>query len=318
MNKRRIVYMMLMVISLLVGCSNEHFQEINPHQSFVASINILEPSLTVYDKKAEEIATWSFDKAYTGGTLIGFDLIILYGHQLDEADLYELSSGKRIKTLPTGLGVTNAYYDDASEQLFITNSKTNELSSYNIRGKLIKTIKLRNYPMSMAAHGEFLYVINFKDTVLSVISMDELQVVDEWEIEKSSHGILIIPEDNSIWIGGHGEGINPNQTVKIYNLQSGNKIQEIKLPIMPIGFTSQGDEIAVVSHGDNTLYVTNKIGNILWHAEIGANPFSIAYFDQHIIVAGYDDQTLYFVRDGKVTNKIKTGKGPFQLLVREG
>ncbi|MEK4230648.1 YncE family protein [Solibacillus sp. FSL H8-0538] len=318
MTGRRIIYMSMLCVCLIAGCSNEHYAEVDPHQSFVASMNILQPSLTIYDKKAKEIATWSFEKAYTGAVLVGYDSILLYGHQLDEADLYELSSGKKLTAIETGLGVTNAYYNDASEQLFITNSRTNELSSYSAQGRLLQSIKLRNYPMSMAASGENLYVINYKDTVLSVVSMKDLQLVDEWDIAKSSHGILVLPEQDSIWIGGHGEGSSPNQSVDIYNLNNGKKVKEVAMPLMPVGFAKQDDEIAVISHGENELYVTDSAGVIKWQAEIGANPFAVAYFKKAIIVAGYDDQTLYFIQDGNVTAEIRTGKGPFQLLVREG
>ena len=31
----------------------------------------------------------------------------------------------------------------------------------------------------------------------------------------------------------------------------------------------------------------------------------------------YDDETLYFLKDHQIQKQVKTGKGPFQLLVRE-
>ena len=52
--------------------------------------------------------------------------------------------------------------------------------------------------------------------------------------------------------------------------------------------------------------------------EVSANPFAVAYFNDYIVVAGYDDQTLYFIQQGQVMKQVQTGKGPFQLLVREG
>ena len=78
------------------------------------------------------------------------------------------------------------------------------------------------------------------------------------------------------------------------------------------------DEIAVISHGANTLSVTDLAGAINWQIEVAANPFAVAHFAERIVVAGYDDHTLYFIEDGEITEKVKTEKGPFQLLVREG
>jgi len=51
---------------------------------------------------------------------------------------------------------------------------------------------------------------------------------------------------------------------------------------------------------------------------VGANPFSVAAFKDMIIVAGFDDNQIYFLEeDGKVLHKNPTKSGPFQLLVRE-
>ena len=315
---KRLISLFFFCTIVLAGCSEERFTAVDPHQSFIASMNILQPALTFYDKNTNELATWTFEQAYTGATLIGYDSILLYGHQLSEADLYELSSGKKIMTIDTGIGVTNAYYNASSEQLFITNSRTNELTSYTAKGKAQQVLKLRNYPMSMTSDGDKLYVINYKDTVLSIVSMKELQLVDEWTIAKSSHGIAVLPDQQTLWIGGHGEGSSPNQTVDVHKLTSGEKFQEIAMPLMPVGFAQSATEIAVVSHGENELYVVDKNGQVKWKTEVSANPFAVAYFNDYIVVAGYDDQTLYFLQQGQVMKQVQTGKGPFQLLVREG
>ncbi len=302
---------------LLVGCSGDRFTAINPHQNFIASINILQPSITFFDQQGEELTTWSFERAYTGGTLIQKDRILLYGHQLSEAHLYELSTGKKVATIETGIGTTNAYYDKSEKKFFLTNSKSNKITSYDLQGNKLHDQKLHNYPMSMTASNGLLYVVNYKDTVLSVVSMEDLQVVDEWSIEKSSHGILILEDKGVAWIGGHGEGNRPNETIDVYNLESGEKTVEIALPLMPVGIAQNGKEVAVISHGENKLYVTNEDGDIQWQAKIGANPFSVVYFQEYIAVAGYDDGMVYFVKDGRVVKKMTTSEGPFQLIVRE-
>lgn len=144
---RRLLILLIIASGLLVGCTEESFTPIKAHQSFVASMNILEPSLTFYNKDGELLATWRFDKAYTGATLIQRDRILLYGNQLSKADLYELSTGNKLATFETGLGTTNAYYANEEQMLFLTNNKTNSLTSFDIHGDLKAELSLHNYPM---------------------------------------------------------------------------------------------------------------------------------------------------------------------------
>lgn len=317
MKRAQFIWFSLFII-MLTGCSNDHFDRIDPHQSFVASVNLLEPSITFFDQSANEIALWPLEKAYTGAVLIGKDAILLYGHQLSEADLYELSTGRLLQKVKTGLGVTNAYFDVHTEKIFITNSKTNNLTSYTKKGKLQHTVKLHNYPMSMLESDGKLYVINYKDTILSVISTETMALLNEWTIPKSSHGLVIPNDREELWIGGHGEGSSPNQTVDIYAQSTGEKLKEIPMPLMPVDFSQKDNDIAVVSHGENTLYVVNTDGTIDWQLEIGANPFAVAYFKDSLVVAGYDDHAIYFIKNRSIQQKVQTGKGPFHLLVREG
>ena len=315
--KDRKVFILLAILIVLTGCSEKGFTPINHHQSFVGAVNIVEPAVSFYDPSGDKIATWKFEKAYTGAVLIQKDQILMYGHELNEADLYQLSNGKKKATIETGVGTTNAYYDKENQLFFITNSANNTVTSYDLNGKKLNQTKLGNYPMSMASHDGKLYVVNYKDTVLSVLNMKTLEVEQVWEIDKSSNGIVVVPENNSIWIGGHGEGSQPNQTVDIYDLHTGKNIGVLEAAFMPIGFAKSDHEVYIVNHGSNELVVTNLSGKVLWHIEVGANPFSVTYIRDQIVVAGYDDSKVYFIRNGKIEKEIETNKGPFQLLVRE-
>lgn len=89
------------------------------------------------------------------------------------------------------------------------------------------------------------------------------------------------------------------------------------MPLMPVGLMKADDEILVVSHGHNELYVADFSGAVKWHLKVGANPFVVNKLNDQIIVAGYDDHTLYFIKDGEVQKTVDVGKGSFQLLVRE-
>ena len=80
-------WLLLLVISLvLMGCSTQSHEPIK-EKSFVATVNILEPSLSFFTAEGSPIATWQLDKAYAGATLVE-DTVVLYGFGLDKAVAY--------------------------------------------------------------------------------------------------------------------------------------------------------------------------------------------------------------------------------------
>nr|WP_106780941.1 hypothetical protein [Lysinibacillus timonensis] len=315
--EKRILSFLLALTFLVAGCARENFTPINQQQSFIATVNILEPSLSFYDDTGHLMANWDFEKSYTGAILIQQDRVLLYGHQLTEADIYELSSGKLVTTIQTGVGTTNAYYSIEDSKIFLTNSVTNKVTSYDLLGNKLIECQLGNYPMSMASYNGKLYVINYKDTKLSILDIESMKLIDEWQIEKSSNGLMILPEKNTIWLGGHGEGSKANQKVKVLDLEDGKFLKEIKVSMMPVNFARSDNEVYAINHGSNELYVMNLDGELLWDIEVGANPFAVESFSNSILVAGFDDHKFYIINNRSITKTIETGNGPFQLIVRE-
>ncbi|QGG53999.1 YncE family protein [Lysinibacillus pakistanensis] len=307
----------LLLVVWLAGCKELSFKPIKSKQNFIASLNIQEPSLDFIDEQGKVIATWLFDKAYTGAVLLGDNRILLFGHQLDKIDVYTLSTGEKLYSKKVKMGTTNVYYSENDKQFFITNSTTNTVTSFDEKGNELASQQLGNYPMSMVAFKEKLYIINFKDTKLSILNVKNLKVEQEWVIPKSAHGLAIIEETNELWVGGHGDGSKPNSSVKRYDLATGELQGEIEMPLMPVGLTKTKDSVLVISHGHNELYVADFNGKVKWQLEVGANPFVVDQFKNYIVVAGYDDHTLYFIKDGHVEKTVDVGKGAFQLLVRE-
>lgn len=315
--RKRITVILLFVLLLLFGCGKDAYPAIPADSSFIAAVNIQQPSVTFVNKDLKVFATWQLEKAYTGATLIGQQYLLLYGNQLESADVYNLSTGEVAYSIATGVGVTNAIYAPNKKILYISNGKTNRVTAYTNQGEQIAEQKVGNYPMSMVTQGQNLYVVNYKDTKLSVLDAESLEVKDKWQIPKSSHGMIILEKRKELWLGGHGAGMKPNTTVDIFDINKGQKDRELSLPMMPIGFAIDDDRIYVVSHGQSQLYEVNDEGHVLSAQEIGANPFAVQLFEQYVVVAGYDDQTLYFMKNNDVTKKVKVDKGPFQLIVRE-
>lgn len=308
--------MLLLSLVLFGGCSEESYTSISENESFIASMNIIQPSLKFFNADGQELANWHFEKGYSGAALMAEDKVALYGNQLTAIDIYQLSTGKKVHTIDTPIGTTNGYFDEISQQLFISNSKSNKLTVYNTEGLLVGEVQTRNYPMSMYSFNERLYVVNYKDTLLSVIDIPTLTVVDEWVIPSSSSGIWIDRQSEQLWLGGHGEGAVANEFVYIYDLHSGKKIGQLSTPLMPVEIIANEDQQVVISHGNSMLYMI-KDKQIQHQLKIGANPFTAAFFEEKLLVAGYDDATIYEIQDRTVVSEWPTDKGPFQLLVRE-
>jgi len=297
------------------GCGKTAYPSIPKNQDFIASVNIQAPSISFINEKGKVFTTWKLDEAYTGATLINQQQILLYGFQLKKATVYNLTTGKQEFTMDTGVGITNGIYDKVHKQIYLANGKTNDVTAYNEEGRQISKQKVGNYPMAMMIHGGQLFVVNYKDTKLSILQTKSLKLQKEWTIQKSSNGMVIVK--NQLWLGGHGEGMKPNSKVEIYNLESGKKVSQIKLPMMPVGFVKGADRVYVISHGNSVLSEVTFDGKIKHTLEVGANPFTVNLFKSFVVVAGYDDRNVYFLQNGKIAKVINVGKGPFQLLKRE-
>lgn len=309
-------WLLLLVVSImLVGCSAKRHEPITA-KSFVATVNILEPSLSFFTEQGEPLATWQLDKAYTGATLVE-DTVLLYGFGLDRAVAYSLTTGEKQYELKTGTGVTNIYYNTKQAKIYVANGDTNRVHMYSLTGEPLKQQQVGNYPMSMLVHDDELFVINYKDTMLQVLDANSLTEKRSFAIDKSANGLIVPDNTNELWLGGHGEGVRPNADVKRYNLQTGEVLGKLEMPLMPIEFAQHNEEVYVVSHGRNTVYAVKQDGTPLWKQDVGANPFAIATMGDTIFVAGYDDHKLYAITDGVVIKELDVQKGPFKLLVRE-
>ncbi|GEK33475.1 YncE family protein [Kurthia sibirica] len=307
---------LLCCVCILAACDHTSYEKITKNEDFIASVNILQPSIDFINTAGNVLASWSLEEPYTGATLIGDDAILLYGNQMEHADLVRLSSGKQLMKIDVKRGATNAYYNKETTDFYITNGDNNTVTSYQIDGQEKQQVVLGNYPMAMYVKDTHLFVINFKDNYMSVLNSASLKEEKTYAIPKSSHGIDFV--DGELWIGGHGAGEKPNSQVRRMNSKTGKIEGMLDLPMMPIAFASTNGSEFVLSHGENMLYELNDAHEIIWQKEIGSNPFTIAAFQQHIVLAGYDDRTLYWIKNHKIIRKTKVGKGPFNLLVREG
>ncbi|OZI12496.1 hypothetical protein CEW92_05975 [Bacillaceae bacterium SAS-127] len=317
--KIRLFLFIAVWIWLIAGCSHPSYPAIK-EEKYLLTLNLRDSSLTFINQKGEHLADWAFDDMYTGGVLFpDGDRLLLYGTQLDRAALFSLSEGKMLDEWKVHEGTTGALYLKDSKEVVLANKGDRSLHFYNEKGKETDIVKTGKYPMSLAEHQGMLYVINYQDTILSEIDLKKKKVVREFTIPSSSTGLMIEPNQRELWIGGHGHGKEPQSQVQVYSLDTGQKIEQINTPMMPVNFASDGKYHYVVSHGSNMIYMLNDKKEIEAELEVGANPFTIEPFANEIIVAGYDSDELYFLEKGslKLVKKVKTGKGPFVIFVKE-
>ena len=303
----------LLVLCFIGGCSEASFPTIPSDTDFVASLNTLGGSIDFISNEAEIIESWELEETYTGFALVTDDLLLVYGYSVDKAALIKLSTGKQVASIDVGEGTTYAYIYEG--KIYMANALANTVSLYNTNGKKLQTQSTGNYPMAMTSDGNHLFVVNFKDEFLTVLSMG-LQQREEWAIPTSSHGLFI--QDNELWLGGHGAGSSPNRSIKRININNGELVGEIEVPLMPINMARAANgHIFTVSHGSSTVYEISETGEVLNSIKAGANPFWISSFGDSMVLAGYDDHQLYFIQSDEITKKLQVGKGPFQLIVRE-
>lgn len=298
---------------ILSGCSTAFEGLPKSKNSQIGVFSQLDSTLTFYDEELSELTKWKFEEPYTGMYGVTENLVLLFGYGMNEAHLYDVTTGEIVASYSSGDGVVSAVSDQ--NHIYLANSKTNQVTQFSLQGNELQTIRTGNYPMSMMIADQRLMVVNYQDIHVSVIDLEEWQVVNEWKIPKASQGIHM--DEQFLYIGGHGSRAVVNHAVTILDRQTGEIMTSLDLPLMPIDFTTLDNSVYVISHGSNTLFRIEN-NEIKESMSIAANPFVVEATNESLFVAGYDDDTLYKVENMAIVAKTSTGNGPLQIFVREG
>ncbi|WP_157796185.1 YncE family protein [Bacillus xiapuensis] len=315
----RLLAMLAAVMILASGCSSPAFPPIHEDR-YLFTLNLRDSSLTFIDYQGERLADWKLEEMFTGGVLFpDQDRLLLYGTQLDHAALYSLSEGRLLEEWKVPEGTTGALYLKESKEIVLANKEDRSLHFYNEEGRETDIVRTGKYPMSLAAYQDCLYVINYQDTILSEVDLKKKKVSREFAIPSSSAGLMIQPEEKELWVGGHGHGKKAQSYVQIYSLETGKKKQKVEAPVMPVDFIEHQGRYYVISHGSNMVYMFNERKKQMKQHEVGANPFTLAAIDDHIVTAGFDNDKLYYLNKDhlKIEKQVQTGKGPFRIFVKE-
>ncbi|KFN03365.1 YncE family protein [Bacillus clarus] len=316
-------FFLLCFLFLLVGCRGSSYTPIAKEKSIIITTNIKEGSVSFIDKKSKKrVAIWELNEPITGVTILpnGEDMLV-YGKQLEYMYVYSLTEGKQVKKYKTGKGITNVIVSDDEKQLFMADQNEQKIRFFTINGKETGSVSVGKGPLTMVEHNKQLSILNFYDTKLTTIDIKKKQVVQSFMIPPASTGAIVSANGTEIWIGGHGDGTQVNEKVLVYSLQSGEMIRSLHAPFMPVSITGDGKYVYTLSHGSNTLRKFDvRTYQEVGKAEVGSNPFAFLKSGAEGYVASYDSDEVFVMdmKDMKIKQTIKVGKGPFQLIEREG
>jgi len=313
--------LIVMLLLFVTGCSDESYSKIPANQSFAATLNLKDTTITFIDKQYHKFAEWNLKEPFLGGLLVDDeDTLLIYGKDMENISVFSLSLGKKIDSWNVGSGIVSMTKLHTGE-LAAVNQESNEVYFLTSTGEIEKKVKVGKRPQSLISDqsGERLYVINFGDAKLSVLNTLSMKVEREIEIPPSSTGGLLREKEAEIWIGGHGSGSEVEERIHIYSTPTGKLKKTLEAPTMPIKFIENEDGIFIASHGSSMIYKFNHSYEQTASSVIGANPFEMDLFNGDLLVAGYDSNELYVVnsKSGNMLSTVKTGKGPFQLMIRE-
>jgi hypothetical protein len=308
---------LLLIVS---GCSKE--QPIIPEdKSLAITVNIKDMTISFIDLEEKRVMeTWAMDKPYTGGVILpDGDSLLLYGKQVETADMYSLRTGKKIESWTTGKGIVEGVLLSDSEEIALSDQERLSVRFFRFDGKETKEVSNTGNPLALIPTTSQLYVISYNSKKLTIIDIQRKEIINQFSIHSSATGAIVQEEKDEIWIGGHGLGSELESDIHVYDSKTGELKRNVSAPIMPINLLHNNDGIFALSHGSNSLYKLSSEGAIQEKIVVGANPFELSEYKNQLIVAGYDSNDIHFItkKDLTIEKSLNVGKGPFQIIIRE-
>lgn len=320
---KKIGVFFVLLLFLLTGCIGNNYAHIPAKTPFISSVNLKDGTISfIHGQSMEMLAEWEIDELFTGALLLpDQDHIAIYGKKMTTVQIFSLSKGKMVDEWEVGNGIVSIELINDSKELALIDQNADAIHIFSVNGTKLRTKKVGKNPISLYEDetAQRLYVVNFNDGKVSVLNSHSVDLVDEIQINPFSTSIIVRSKEEQLWVGGHGEGEVVEENVLIYSLQTGELLQSIRAPNMPIKLLSDHNQVFIVSHGSNKLYKFDVMKNDMQSIEVGINPFEIEKFQDYVVVAAYDSNEIYLIQPENFTIKdiIKVGSGPFQIIVRE-
>lgn len=324
MKKGRILGLVLL-LCIFSSCQFKRLNGIKDNEDVIISVNKKVGSLTFLEKtNLHKITDWDLKRDVSGAALLRNGKEIAVYHQADSnVDIYQIATGRKIDSWNVGEGISNIISLKDHKTIAITNDKTNIVTFVKNNGKIIKKVKVGKNPISMIEddHNNRLYVSSFNEKEIVGINLTNYSIDQTIKVPLTSMGLILNQDDTLLYVGGHGNGENENEFVKIYSTQTGKYIKSLHTPLMPISFFQNMDGIFTIAHGANLIYKLNPHEiEQKDYTEIGSNPYSATGTNHQAYAASYDLNKIYRINTTtmKVEKEASVGRGPFQLILREG
>jgi len=309
----------------LSSCMNHKLDAISEKKDLIISVNKKVGSLTFLNQiNLKKVTDWNLNRDVSGAALLKNGKVIAVYHPEDPMiDLYQLSSGEKMKSWQSEKGITNMLSLNSKNMVVVSNGEENTITFFNQKGKVVKKLKVGKNPTSMIedpVHNK-LFVSLFNEKRVVGINLDSLKIDQTIEVPLTSNGLYLNDDSSELYIGGHGNGEVENEDVRIFSTVSGKFIKVLHTPLMPISFFQNNDGVFTIAHGTNQIYKLNpNMTNQKEFLEVGSNPYSAIGYQHTAYVASYDLNKLYEINTStmKITKEAAVGRGPFQLLLREG
>ncbi|WJE16230.1 YncE family protein [Halobacillus sp. ACCC02827] len=235
--------------------------------------------------------------------------------------LLNLETGKTKNWADVGPDVNKLLYDADSHQLYLADSKNNQVQVFDTEKEAITgMIPVGSFPLSMVTddHGEMLYVLNQQDDSVSVIDTKTFEVVREIAVPHLPEGLWY--NDSKLYIGGHGPVHGElNRHVYVFDVDKGEQMDRIAVGLMPVNLYSPegSSNLYVVCHGSHEVVKVpfddyeNKET-----VKVGANPFDVISQHGNLYVSSIDSDkvTVMDIESFEVTREIAVDGGPVTMI----
>ncbi len=224
---------------------------------------------------------------------------------------------KIIKTVSCGKGPREIVFLPKKQLVYVNECAQNSLAIYNLKTKqFLKRFKLPGEVrgVTVATNESRLYFVLKDRNELIEWDITKNEISRHTDTPRGPRNTVIDMEHQKIYVT-----CNTDNVVAVYDINSFQKITEIKTAQQPYALKLRKNILFVSSIGENLIQAfSTKDYKKNWETPSGKHPTSID-FDKtgNIIVTNFDTNqlTLLSGETGKVISTILTGRNPFSIQV---
>lgn len=205
----------------------------------------------------------------TGVHGIAFDNTLNKGYtsngRLNNVTVFDLSTNKILKQIPTGVNPDAIFYEDYSKKIITCNGGSNSLSIIDpLTDKVVNTVALSGKPETAVSDGAGKVFVNIENkSAISEINMKNLKVENTWPIApgESPSGLSIDRKTKRLFAGCD------NKMLVVLNAEDGSVVST-----PAIGNGCDGTAFAPAL---NYIYSSNGEGSLTIIKEISKNKYEV-------------------------------------------